>query len=70
VTDTLKAGENRLQIKVTNQWTNRQIGDRPLPPDEKVLTAFGFGRMGGDRNPEPPASGLLGPVTVTSTVSQ
>jgi hypothetical protein len=70
VTDVLRRGENRLQIKVTNQWTNRQIGDRPLPPDKKVLATFGFGRMGGDRNPEPPASGLLGPVTVMSTVSQ
>ena len=70
VTDVLKPGENHLQIKVTNQWTNRQIGDRPLPPDKKVLAGFGFGRMGGSRNPEPPASGLLGPVTVTSTVSQ
>jgi len=70
VTDALKPGENHLQIKVTNQWTNRQIGDRPLPPDKKVLATFGFGRMGGDRNPEPPASGLLGPVTVISTPSQ
>ena len=70
VTDALKPGENHLQIEVTNQWTNRQIGDRPLPPDKKVLAAFGFGRIGGDRNPEPPPSGLLGPVTVISTVSQ
>jgi hypothetical protein len=75
VTDSLEPGENHLQIKVTNQWTNRLIGDRLAPPDRKVLTASAFGPLGriggpGGRNPDPPASGLLGPVTVTSTASQ
>jgi len=70
VTDALEPGENQLEIKVTNQWTNRQIGDRRVPPEKKVLASFGFGRMGGSPNPELPSSGLLGPVTVVSTVSQ
>ncbi|MBN1506273.1 MAG: hypothetical protein JW955_05480 [Sedimentisphaerales bacterium] len=75
VTDALKPGENRLEVKVTNQWTNRLIGDRLAPPDKKVLAVPAFGPFGpmdgpGGRNPDPPASGLLGPVTVTSTVSQ
>jgi hypothetical protein len=75
VTNSLEPGENHLQIKVTNQWTNRLIGDRLAPLDKKVLgtPAFGpFGPMGGAgaRNLAPPPSGLLGPVTVTSTVSE
>jgi len=37
VTDALKPGTNKLEIKVTNEWTNRQIGDRLLPPDKRIL---------------------------------
>jgi hypothetical protein len=62
VTGALKPGENRLEIKVTNEWTNRLIGDRAAPADKKVLAA------GGPAGPGPPPalneSGLLGPVTV------
>ncbi|MEQ1934880.1 MAG: glycosyl hydrolase, partial [Fimbriimonadaceae bacterium] len=29
----LKAGRNRLDIKITNLWPNRIIGDEQLPPD-------------------------------------
>ncbi|MGD2095802.1 MAG: hypothetical protein PVH77_12415, partial [Phycisphaerales bacterium] len=66
ITNALKSGVNQLQIKVTNQWTNRLTGDRLAPPDKKVLTPRrsmmrGFGR------PQPPVeSGLLGPVTLVS----
>ena len=28
VTDALKAGVNRLEVKVTNVWPNRMIGDK------------------------------------------
>jgi len=28
-----KAGANQLEIKVTNQWSNRQMGDRLGPPE-------------------------------------
>jgi hypothetical protein len=33
VTDVVQAGENVLEIKVTNLWVNRQIGDEFLPED-------------------------------------
>jgi hypothetical protein len=33
VTGTAKPGKNRLEIKVTNLWPNRLIGDEQLPPD-------------------------------------
>ena len=62
VTSALKSGANHLEIKVTNEWTNRLIGDR-LTPGKRVLPEgpppFG----------PPPAlniSGLLGPVTFVS----
>lgn len=33
VTDVLTAGANTLEIRVTNLWPNRLIGDEQLPPD-------------------------------------
>jgi hypothetical protein len=64
VTNALKPGENQLEIKVTNEWTNRLIGDRAAPPDKKVLAAGGpmIGGFGGSAPLT--ESGLLGPVTV------
>ena len=65
VTDLLQPGANQLEVKVTNEWTNRQIGDRLGPPDKRVLTSDpvpAFGR----RQPVLNESGLLGPVTLVS----
>ncbi len=49
VTGLLTPGENRLEIKVTNQWTNRLIGDRSVPPEKRVLASEAprFGPPGG-----------------------
>ena len=63
VTDALKPDSNQLEIKVTNQWTNRLIGDRLATADKRVLAVAvpGFG--------PPPTlkdSGLLGPVSIVS----
>ncbi|MEI9864607.1 MAG: glycosylhydrolase-like jelly roll fold domain-containing protein [Limisphaerales bacterium] len=33
LTAAVKAGVNKLQVKVTNLWPNRLIGDEQLPPD-------------------------------------
>jgi hypothetical protein len=35
VTSAVKPGENKLEVKVTNLWPNRIIGDEQLPPDCK-----------------------------------
>ena len=65
VTDALKPGSNQLQIKVTNQWTNRIIGDRSAPEGKKVLTGVPPGGI--FRGPQTLTdSGLLGPVKIVS----
>jgi hypothetical protein len=72
VTAALKPGANKLEIAVTNEWTNRQIGDRLLPVEKRILaqpgipgapaapTGFGFGPQ------TPPESGLLGSVMLVA----
>lgn len=75
VTDALKAGANQIEIRVTNEWTNRIAGDRAVP-DQRAFPApptparggGGGGGGGFGRAPvEPPASGLLGPVTLQAS---
>ena len=49
-----------MEIKVTNQWDNRIIGDKTVPNERKVLSflpAFGTGQKLKE-------SGLLGPVVL------
>jgi hypothetical protein len=64
VTSALRAGANTVQIKVTNEWTNRIAGDRGAPPERRVLSGAAAGGRGGGGGgaPQVPASGLLGPV--------
>lgn len=64
ITKSLKPGKNQIEIRVTNQWTNRLIGDH-RPNAEQVLYGSEFIRFFG---PPPPLqeSGLLGPVTILS----
>lgn len=71
ITDALKPGTNQLEVKVTNQWTNRIAGDRAAPADKKVLSGgggFGFGGFG--RRQVLPESGLLGPVMVVAQTNR
>jgi alpha-L-rhamnosidase/Glycosyl hydrolases family 2, sugar binding domain len=63
VTEGLKQGENMVEIKVTNLWVNRLIGDQQPGVGEKITyTTMKFYR------PDSPlkTSGLLGPVRLVS----
>ncbi|MEQ1588502.1 MAG: glycosyl hydrolase, partial [Cyclobacteriaceae bacterium] len=62
ITSALKTGTNKIEIKVTNQWTNRISGDA-VNPDKKVLSGSGL-RFGGGNN-SLIESGLIGPVVVS-----
>jgi hypothetical protein len=64
VTDALRPGANRLEVAVTNEWTNRLLGDRALPAERRVLGATAPGPGGFGAQPSLPESGLLGPVTL------
>jgi hypothetical protein len=69
VTGALKPGANKLEIKVTNEWTNRLIGDRLGPPAKKVLSSS-LPAAGGLGAPQTLAdAGLLGPVTLVSVTN-
>ena len=59
VTKALKAGPNALEIRVTNLWPNRLIGDAALPK-EKRFTETNLKKYTPDAPLLP--SGLLGPV--------
>jgi hypothetical protein len=61
VTPDLHPGSNRIEIAVTNEWTNRLIGDRPLPEDQQVLSGVLPARPG-SKAQTLPESGLLGDV--------
>jgi hypothetical protein len=63
VTDVLKQGKNGVEIKVTNEWTNRLIGDRLAAADKKILNAY-IAPFGGEYQLS--ASGLIGPVKILS----
>lgn len=57
----LQKGKNKLEIKVTNQWVNRLIGDLQPGVKEKITyTAVQFYKPDSPLLP----SGLLGPVTL------
>ena len=63
VTGELKTGENNLEIKVTNLWVNRLIGDQqPGVTDKLTYTTQAFYQANSPLLP----SGLLGPVQIIS----
>jgi hypothetical protein len=68
VTQALRPGSNQLEIKVTNEWTNRLIGDRSAPADKKILSAPPPPPGAPGTTPPLVTSGLLGPVTIVSVL--
>jgi hypothetical protein len=66
VTDTVKPGENKLQIEVVNFWPNRIIGDASLPQDQR-LTRTNIRKLTAATPPEP--AGLFGPVQIETQLA-
>ena len=66
ITEVLKPGANQLCIRVTNQWTNRLVGDRDPEIKQKVLPAGSENILFFGGPPPLQASGLLGPVTISA----
>jgi hypothetical protein len=63
ITSALKPGINRLQVKVTNLWVNRLIGDAQADAANRfTFTTQPFYKAGSPLLP----SGLLGPVRLVS----
>ncbi|RFS17365.1 glycosyl hydrolase [Emticicia sp. C21] len=60
ITEAVKAGENNIQIKVTNLWVNRLIGDAQPDAKKTTFTTMPFYRKDGQLLP----SGLLSPVNL------
>ncbi|MEO7211342.1 glycosyl hydrolase [Mucilaginibacter sp.] len=60
ITKALKPGENKLEIKVVNNWVNRLVGDSLMPAGTRPTSViFGPDPKGGLQS-----SGLLGPVKI------
>jgi hypothetical protein len=66
VTPAVKAGENTLEVEVTNTWRNRLVGDSGKPAAERQTWVLGNITMS-PTTPLLPA-GLLGPVRLVTEV--
>jgi hypothetical protein len=63
ITRALQAGSNNLEVRVTNTWANRLIGDRALPEAQRVTWTTAADRAG---NGPLLRAGLLGPVQLVT----
>jgi hypothetical protein len=65
ITGAAKSGANEIEIKVTNLWPNRMIGDQALPKDKRITWAA---HEPFKKDTPLLTSGLLGPVRLVPTV--
>ncbi len=65
ITDAVRTGPNTLAVEVANSWRNRLVADRLLPVEQRLT------RTNIRARPDwtPLAAGLLGPVTLVTSVS-
>ena len=64
VTGALRAGENRLEVRVANLWHNRLVGDAGLPKAKRVTRMVPESHYQRLRGKSLIDSGLLGPVRI------
>jgi hypothetical protein len=64
VTGALRSGSNSIEVKVTNEWSNRILGDQLAPANQGVLSSGGGRGSPAASAQQPTMSGLLGPVTM------
>ena len=64
ITDTFKRGRNQLEVKVVNTWRNRLVGDRGKSQDQRYTRTNITIR----EDWQLLNSGLLGPVTIESSI--
>jgi hypothetical protein len=60
ITNALKPGDNKLEVRVTNLWVNRLIGDQQQGAKKITYTTMPFYQANSPLLP----SGLLGPVRI------
>ena len=65
ITGLIRKGTNRIEVKVTNEWTNRLVGDMKSIPVKKILNSSLIVR--GTRLNE---SGLIGPVKILKYIDK
>jgi alpha-L-rhamnosidase len=66
ITGAAKPGANKIEVRVTNVWKNRLVGDAKLPPESRLTWTFYPFYKADDSLVE---SGLLGPVRLLSSES-
>lgn len=66
ISKAIKLGQNQLEIKVTNTWANRLMGDHALPENKRITWTNAAYKL--DGKPLLPA-GLLGPVTLQNNAA-
>lgn len=67
INDSLKEGENTIEVEVVNVWRNRITGDKSLP-QEKKTTWLLVDNITPEESLIP--SGLMGPVTIQSIIKK
>ena len=73
ITKTARAGQNTLEVEITNTWANRLVGDAKLPPDQRYCkTNITYSGTPGIPWKDIPLreSGLLGPVELVQAVEK
>jgi hypothetical protein len=63
--NTIKQGENLLEIEVVNLWRNRIVGDKALALEDRFAWII-YDDADGKEKLQP--SGLLGPVTLETYI--